>query len=410
MSCYNKLTRIRYNTGISVNGTPSGSGSMYSTPSGSGSMYSTPSGSGSMYSTPSGSGSMYSTPSGSGSMYSTPSGSGMGGDYNNETFTDEELKDFIDTFEQEYDPHEMNKRLYDIALDQSFNSNSPLTDIEDEDELQHFWGQDAYYVESFLTMLGIDQEDSRPMTNIHTLGFTDLVKELQDGYILGSERNVVDGEFVGYISSTTYSEFIFQIFRRYIELQFKHYIIQNMSNLEVVIFNKDQCENLSVVEKSSCMLEIDQTLDEIKGISNIFNKLILIMNGSPNSSLVDKIREISPNLTSTITPHIPLSLEMPTTSPQNPYINLSTMETPYPPQPQSLTQVSTPDPQPESTTIESTTPDPQPPTPSLEIPLSTNTGVTHEIEYTKEDITHRNYMIIGLFLVILLLIYRFTKK
>ncbi len=385
MSSYNKLTRIRYNTGSSVNGTPSGSGSMYSTPSGSGSMYS--------------------TPSGSGSMYSTPSGSGMDGGRNNESLTDEELKDFIDTFEQEYDPHEMNKRLYEIALDPSFNNNSPLTDFEDEDELQQFWGQDAYHVESFLTMLGIDQDNSRPTTNIHTLGFTDLVKELQEGYIPGAERDVVDGEFVGYISSTPYAQLYFQIFRRYIELQFKHYIIQNMSNLEVVIFNKDQCENLNVDEKSSCMLEIDQALDEIKGISNIFNKLITTMNGSPNSSLTDKIREISPNLTSSLTPYKPLILEMPSTLPQNPYINLSTLETPYPPQSQPLTRPSTPDSQPQPST-----PDTQPPAPSSELPLSTNTGVTPEIEYTKEDITHRNYMIIGLFLIIMLLIYRFTKK
>ena len=136
-------------------------------------------------------------------------------------------------------------------------------------------------------MLGLEDSGGelvQPTTNVHELAFADLVQELESGELEGFGPILTSHSNIG--------EVFFSAMRRFLELQMKHFTSQNLATMDELKKAKEDCNSLDPNEKFTCTYEINFTLDGIKSVVKIFNNLIIKMGGVVDNVLTDAIEQL----------------------------------------------------------------------------------------------------------------------
>lgn len=205
--------------------------------------------------------------------------------------TEETLASFIATFKTS-SPIELNGGVLGIALDPEINPHLPadtpsLASCAGSMCLFEALGADLLEVGRWSQMLGLgDQVDElvQPTTNIHELAFADLIQELESGELEGFGPILTSHSKVG--------DVFFSAMRRFLELQMKHFTSQNLATMDELKKAKEDCNSLDANEKFTCTYEINFTLDGIKSVVKIFNNLIIKMGGVVDNVLTDAVEQL----------------------------------------------------------------------------------------------------------------------
>lgn len=191
--------------------------------------------------------------------------------YNTSNMTEQELTRYVSQFKN-YNPRQLNGGLFEMVLGQYSDSETSLFGVLDVSPNQ---------LQAFMTMLGMDG-GAHPTTNVDTLAFEELIQEMESGELKG----------IGAIIEQDKDNIFFLINRRFVELQLKHYSSQNIDSIEELKRSRLECNDLEENEKPTCLFEINSTLNTIKAVAKIYNKLISIMGGTVNNTLFNAMKDI----------------------------------------------------------------------------------------------------------------------
>jgi len=207
--------------------------------------------------------------------------------------TEQSLADFIIGFKTAL-PTDMTQAILGMALDHRVNPNLDPNDPnlgEDAGEEGMFraLGADIFEVGRWAQMLGVGLDSGQemliePTTDVHELAFVDVVQELESGELEGIGPILTSHTLVG--------DVFFSVIRRYVELQMKHFTSQHLGTLEALKDSRTDCNGLDANEKFTCVFELNFAIDGIKSMAKIYNNLIIKMGGTADNSLTDAIEQL----------------------------------------------------------------------------------------------------------------------
>ena len=207
----------------------------------------------------------------------------------NEALTEQSLSDFIAGFKTAL-PTNLTETMLGIALTPDVNPNIDQSDMGDGVEgMFKALGADVFEVGRWTRMLGVDllnrgQTLFEPTTDVHELAFADIVQELESGELEGIGPILTSHDLVG--------DLFFSTMRRYAELQMKYFTSQHLSTLEALKDARTECNGLDANEKFTCVFELNFTIDGIKSMAKIYNNLIILLGGTADNSLTDAIEQL----------------------------------------------------------------------------------------------------------------------
>ena len=205
-----------------------------------------------------------------------------------EALTEQSLSNFITGFKTAL-PTNMTETMLGIALTPDVNPNIDQSDMGDGVQgMFTALGADVLEVGRWARMLGVGLDGGQtlfePTTDVHELAFADVVQELESGEFEGIGPILTSHDLVG--------DLFFSTMRRYAELQMKYFTSQHLSTLEALKDARTECNGLDANEKFTCVFELNFTIDDIKSMAKIYNNLIIKMGGTADNSLTDAIEQL----------------------------------------------------------------------------------------------------------------------